>query len=110
MAQYELSAGKARSAAGAVKKKSVRRFPNGLVLDALFCPDDVADPFDTVEWELRTAEIKDERGRGALPADRLRGSHDLEPAGDERRGQQVLLRRGQHAASASAASASWSTA
>ena len=26
-----------------------------------FCPDDV-DPFETVEWELRTAQIKDESG------------------------------------------------
>ena len=27
-----------------------------------FCPTDVADPFATVEWELRTAAIKGEKG------------------------------------------------
>src|SRR3954469_11920933 len=27
----------------------------------VFCPTDM-DPFDTVEWELRSAQIKDEKG------------------------------------------------
>ncbi|MBP90788.1 MAG: ribonucleoside-diphosphate reductase, adenosylcobalamin-dependent [Planctomycetaceae bacterium] len=27
-----------------------------------FCPESVQDPFDTVEWELRSAQIKDESG------------------------------------------------
>ena len=35
---------------------------NGLKVKPHFCPTDVADPFDTVEWELRTASIKDETG------------------------------------------------
>ncbi len=52
-----------------------------------------SSPFDQVDWELRTAEIKDERGRVDLPADRLRGPADLEPTGHERGGEQVLLRR-----------------
>ena len=34
----------------------------GLRIDSTFCPADV-DPFDTVEWELRSAEIKDESGK-----------------------------------------------
>ncbi len=34
----------------------------GLTVEAVFCPTDVADPFDTVEWELRTAVIKGEGG------------------------------------------------
>ena len=34
----------------------------GLVIDARFCPTDVADPFETVEWDLRTAAIKGESG------------------------------------------------
>jgi len=34
----------------------------GLTIDACFCPTDVADPFDTVEWELRVAAIKEEGG------------------------------------------------
>ena len=39
--------------------------PNGLAIDVVFCPteSEVADPFDTVEWELRTAAIKDEGGQ-----------------------------------------------
>ena len=34
----------------------------GLAVDPLFCPTDVADPFDTVEWDLRVAAIKGEYG------------------------------------------------
>jgi ribonucleoside-diphosphate reductase alpha chain len=34
----------------------------GLQVDATFCPADVEDPFDTVEWELRSAAIKGEKG------------------------------------------------
>src|SRR5215208_6181839 len=34
----------------------------GLAVDALFCPEGVADPFDTVEWDLRIAAIKGEGG------------------------------------------------
>jgi len=36
--------------------------PLGLVIDQTFCPADVADPFETVEWDLRTAAIKGESG------------------------------------------------
>jgi len=42
-------------------RKSVRN-ANGLSVDATFCPAAV-DPFDTVEWETRSAAIKDESGR-----------------------------------------------
>ena len=34
----------------------------GLRVDSMFCPADVNDPFETVEWELRSAAIKDENG------------------------------------------------
>ena len=34
----------------------------GLQVEPLFCPTEVADPFDTVEWSLRSAAIKDENG------------------------------------------------
>ena len=34
----------------------------GLAIEASFCPEAVADPFDTVQWELRTASIKGEGG------------------------------------------------
>ena len=33
-----------------------------LVIEATFCPADVADPFETVAWDLRTAAIKGEGG------------------------------------------------
>ncbi len=35
----------------------------GLKIQADFCPDDVDSPFDTTEWELRSAAIKDESGK-----------------------------------------------
>ncbi|MCG8583939.1 MAG: vitamin B12-dependent ribonucleotide reductase, partial [Pirellulales bacterium] len=31
-------------------------------MESVFCPTDVADPFDTVEWDRRTAAIKGENG------------------------------------------------
>jgi ribonucleoside-diphosphate reductase alpha chain len=42
--------------------KSGRRFSRGLTVQTQFCPVEVADPFDTVEWEIRTAAIKGESG------------------------------------------------
>jgi ribonucleoside-diphosphate reductase alpha chain len=35
----------------------------GLKVEPRFCPADVADPFDTVQWEKRKAAIKDENGK-----------------------------------------------
>ncbi len=34
----------------------------GLRIETRFCPPHVADPFDAVEWDLRSAAIKDESG------------------------------------------------
>jgi ribonucleoside-diphosphate reductase alpha chain len=34
----------------------------GLTVEPVFCPEDVADPFDTVKWDLRAAVIKGENG------------------------------------------------
>src|SRR5690606_16340338 len=34
----------------------------GLKIETTFCPKDVASPFDTVEWDVRTAAIKGEGG------------------------------------------------
>ena len=42
---------------------AIRELSKGLKIDAEFCPADVADPFDTVQWELRSAQIKDENGK-----------------------------------------------
>ncbi|QGJ68922.1 Vitamin B12-dependent ribonucleotide reductase [Planctomycetales bacterium 10988] len=36
---------------------------NGLKIETTFCPTEVQDPFDTVEWDYRTAAIKDENGQ-----------------------------------------------
>jgi ribonucleoside-diphosphate reductase alpha chain len=41
--------------------KAGRRFSRGLVVEPRFCPVQ-GDPFDTVEWEIRTAAIKGESG------------------------------------------------
>ncbi|HET6884502.1 MAG TPA: vitamin B12-dependent ribonucleotide reductase [Pirellulales bacterium] len=42
--------------------KAGRRFSRGLVVEPRFCPTEVVDPFETVEWEIRTAAIKGESG------------------------------------------------
>ena len=47
------------SQAVAVKNDSAR----ALSIKAEFCPDHTSDPFQTVEWEQRTAVIKDETGQ-----------------------------------------------
>ncbi len=63
MAKAELTAVKlhpTKSPAG--KQSPLRRRPAGLVVDPNFCPVDIADPFDTVEWDERTAAIKGESG------------------------------------------------
>jgi ribonucleoside-diphosphate reductase alpha chain len=36
--------------------------PQALSIQATFCPPELADPFDSVTWELRTAAIKSENG------------------------------------------------
>ena len=36
--------------------------PQGLRFEARFCPTDVNDPFETAEWETRSAAIKGENG------------------------------------------------
>ncbi len=41
---------------------SVQANPKGLRVPSVFCPADVSDPFQTTEWELRKATIKDENG------------------------------------------------
>ncbi len=43
-------------------RAGAKRFHGRLKVDATFCPQDVADPFDTVPWEVRSAAIKGENG------------------------------------------------
>ena len=42
--------------------RSSRTPPVGVMIEPTFCPIDVAEPFDTVQWETRTAAIKGEGG------------------------------------------------
>ena len=43
-------------------QKPARAIPSGLAITSIFCPEDIADPFSTVEWENRSAQIKGEGG------------------------------------------------
>ncbi|MGB7323648.1 MAG: vitamin B12-dependent ribonucleotide reductase [Rubripirellula sp.] len=36
---------------------------NGLKIDTVFCPDSGQSPFESTQWELRSAAIKDESGK-----------------------------------------------
>jgi ribonucleoside-diphosphate reductase alpha chain len=52
---------------GGTKKRPSRQAGKGqslkgLSIDPVFCPTDVEDVFETVEWEIRTAAIKGENG------------------------------------------------
>ncbi len=60
MSQLEPSAASSRPAARRRGVDQSALVP--LAIEAIFCPEDVADPFDTVEWELRVAAIKGEGG------------------------------------------------
>ncbi len=44
------------------KVDGLRELAKGLRIDSQFCPESVESPFDTVAWELRSAQIKDENG------------------------------------------------
>ena len=52
-----------RSQRSGSKMNALRELAKGLQIDAVFCPEDVVDPFDTVTWDLRSAQIKDENGQ-----------------------------------------------
>ncbi|MFM8571828.1 MAG: vitamin B12-dependent ribonucleotide reductase, partial [Pirellula sp.] len=43
--------------------QEVRGNRSGLKIESRFCPTSVSDPFDTTEWETRSAAIKDENGK-----------------------------------------------
>jgi ribonucleoside-diphosphate reductase alpha chain len=45
------------------KTDPVRELAKGLRVEPVFCPTNLADPFDSVNWELRSAQIKDESGK-----------------------------------------------
>jgi ribonucleoside-diphosphate reductase alpha chain len=53
---------KQQSAQGLNKGNGQTATSAGLQIPATFCPVEVSDPFDTVQWEKRSAQIKDETG------------------------------------------------
>jgi len=52
----------ARSAKSVGSTAMPKRFHGRLKIDATFCPTDVDDLFSTVDWEVRSAQIKGENG------------------------------------------------
>jgi ribonucleoside-diphosphate reductase alpha chain len=60
MATADLSV--ARGAKSASSNAMTKRFHGRLKVDASFCPTDVEDLFTTVDWEVRSAQIKGENG------------------------------------------------
>ena len=53
---------KLRNSHTSVDDESAKKFHGRLKIDATFCPTDVADPFETVSWDIRSAAIKGENG------------------------------------------------
>ncbi|MCG8435907.1 MAG: hypothetical protein MJA83_17935, partial [Gammaproteobacteria bacterium] len=51
-----------RSTPASVSSTAAKHFQGRLKIDSKFCPEEVVDPFDTVEWEVRTSQIKGEDG------------------------------------------------
>jgi ribonucleoside-diphosphate reductase alpha chain len=52
----------ARGAKGASSNAMNKRFHGRLKIDAKFCPTNVEDLFSTVDWEVRSSQIKGENG------------------------------------------------
>jgi len=59
MATVEPSASRS---SGHRSAESTSAFDRNLTIESRFCPSDVADPAETLQWERRTAEIKGEKG------------------------------------------------
>jgi ribonucleoside-diphosphate reductase alpha chain len=60
MASVDLPRSRALARPGSKEERDLRA---GLKVDPYFCPSHPADVFETVEWELRSAAIKDENGK-----------------------------------------------
>src|SRR6476646_7906204 len=64
MSHAQLNLAKKRPAKTADSQRNgLQVRPGGLVVDAVFCPAEVSDPFGTVQWDKRTAAIKGEDGQ-----------------------------------------------
>lgn len=62
MASVELERNEGSAVSVDSDKNSSANFINGLRIDPTFCPTSAEDPFETVQWERRSAAIKDENG------------------------------------------------
>ena len=62
MAHAELTTRRHAEMAGHDSMPADRPRAGGLSIEPIFCPVDVADPFDTVQWSTRSAAIKGESG------------------------------------------------
>ncbi len=62
MATVEMGRGGSKSRTKRAVSTQLRGDRAGLQIGTRFCPPDT-DPFDTVEWEIRSAAIKDESGK-----------------------------------------------
>lgn len=62
MASVELERNEGSAVSVDSNKNSSANFINGLRIDPTFCPTSAEDPFETVQWERRSAAIKDENG------------------------------------------------
>ena len=51
-----------RHVTAAKETTAAKQFHGRLKVDATFCPTDVEDLFSTVDWEVRSAQIKGENG------------------------------------------------
>ena len=92
-----------------LRRRSGQAAQAGLKVPRLFSTQGV-DPFEQINWERRSAAIKDDKGKIIFEQEDVEVPADLEPAGHQRRGQQVFLRRARQARAGALASASWSTA
>ncbi len=54
--------GVSASSASSPQDSAPKTFHGRLKIDSTFCPEGVADVFDTVNWEVRTSQIKGESG------------------------------------------------
>src|SRR6187455_2858064 len=62
VAKKHFSAGPKKRPGRAAGRNGHNHGSTGLQIENRFCPIEVADPFDTVQWDLRTAAIKGESG------------------------------------------------
>ncbi len=63
MASVSTGQSQRQTSTAAADDATARFSPGGLHVDPVFCPEEVSDPMDTVEWEQRSASIKEENGK-----------------------------------------------